>query len=543
MYIEGHSRCKMGIEKIKSHLEGTSSPKMQTNYQTKNRTYLKTGYDSTSFTGAGGSVKPLQDFLLDKMPWLAKKMVKIHSGMGEVQNQIINALGTGLIAPIFIMFNPLSDKDQDTKTYTAMRQPISAILAVATQAAIVIPFNSMIKKAADIGFLPMQYNSTLFPSDDYVEKLVKKANPGVVFKKDKKHDIDELKDAIEAYKKEHYEKPLVEMIYNNDKIVFNATDGKTVSKLEMPKEDFKKLFMETIDNIIKEEEVEKVNAIKNKLSKKAERGIFFHNNPEDSLSVLQRLDNKIGTYMQQSDFGLHEDAVKQAHKEFDKECDRVVRGLKRSIGKHPEKEAVNNELIKIVKEIKQCNADENEEALRLLKAKINKIMDSVRTMSSMKSTEDIVDYVNGSVYRRTNAIDGTLETLKEIRTKLETSDISVREAQEIVDKAIAESDKKVKAENPHISNLKNSVEQIESAGTRLREKVKSIAKCIVDQQKKHAKSNIDGLKRWTGLGVSLAILPVTCWLLNKIYPWAMDRLFPSLSASKKDTQDKKVEVA
>ena len=73
-----------------------------------------------------------------------------------------------------------------------------------------------------------------------------------------------------------------------------------------------------------------------------------------------------------------------------------------------------------------------------------------------------------------------------------------------------------------------------------------MAKCIAEQQKKHIKSNIDGMKRWTGLGVSLAILPFTCWLLNKIYPWFMDRAFPDLSnkaaSAKKDKFNKTEEV-
>lgn len=55
------------------------------------------------------------------------------------------------------------------------------------------------------------------------------------------------------------------------------------------------------------------------------------------------------------------------------------------------------------------------------------------------------------------------------------------------------------------------------------------------------------LKRWTGLGVSLAILPATCWMLNKIYPWFMDLAFPSLSnkaaaAKEKKNNNQKVEV-
>ena len=274
----------MSIEKIRSKIESGSVPKIKRGYSSGNRTYLQTGQDSVSFSGNPTTtvVKPLEKYLLEKMPWYTRGMVKIHEGMGEVQNQLINACGTGLVAPLFIMYNPISDKDQDTKTYTAMRQPISAVLAVGTQAAIVVPFNAMIKRDADIGFLPIQYNRTLFPSDDFVEKLVKEENPGKKFKKNK--DVNELKDAIDAYKKEHYEKPLIEMI-ENDRIIFNTTDGKTTSTLEMPKEKFQELFKETIDTIIKEEQEEKINAIENKLTKKIKRGIFYNTYPEKSKEI------------------------------------------------------------------------------------------------------------------------------------------------------------------------------------------------------------------------------------------------------------------
>ena len=49
------------------------------------------------------------------MPPSIKGMKKFSDNMGEVQNIIINALGTGLVAPIFIKWNPLSKTDEDTR--------------------------------------------------------------------------------------------------------------------------------------------------------------------------------------------------------------------------------------------------------------------------------------------------------------------------------------------------------------------------------------------------------------------------------------------
>ena len=128
----------MSIEKIKNSMETISAQRQFNGQSVKNRVYLGVPHDSTSFSGAtkaaATAAKPLKEFLLDIMPGKIKKMVKIHEGMGEVQNQLINATGTGLVAPLFIKYNPISKTDEDTRTYTAWRQPVSAVLAVGTQA-------------------------------------------------------------------------------------------------------------------------------------------------------------------------------------------------------------------------------------------------------------------------------------------------------------------------------------------------------------------------------------------------------------------------
>ncbi len=538
----------MSIEKIKNSLETTSAQRLFNGQAVKNRVYLGVPHDTTSFSGAAKVVtpaaKPLKEFLLDIMPGKIKKMVKIHEGMGEVQNQLINATGTGLVAPLFIKYNPLSDTDENTRTYTAWRQPVSAVLAVATQAAIVVPFNKIIKHAADIGYFSTRYNSSLFPSDDYLKKEIKELNPG------KKYTKQEMKDAIEAHKSANYDKKLINMI-EQDKIVFNTSNGKTASTLEMPAQEFKKLFTETIDNIIQSESAEKVKVIQRKLPQKIERGIFFHNNPDEAKSVLQRLRSNVTQIYNQTDFATTPNQIAEANKKFNKDCKALIKELKTEIKKDSSKKSVNTELIKIIKEIKDKNTGNDSSALRVLGEKIDKMIESVNTMQSKKSTQEIMEYVNEVIYRRTNAIDETIEALTKIKTRLETSGITVKEAQQIIDDTIEASRNSVRAKLTDNgigeADLKKSIEWVESVGTRLSEKAKSISKCIGDQLKKHAKSNIDGLKRWTGLGVSLAILPATCWMLNKIYPWFMDKAFPNLSnkaaaAKEKKNNNQKVEV-
>ena len=159
------------------------------------------------------------------------------------------------------------------------------------------------------------------------------------------------------------------------------------------------------------------------------------------------------------------------------------------------------------------------------------MMTSAKQMAAMNSVADISDYVNNIIKLRISAIDGSTAILKDIREKLETSNMTVKEAQDII--------------NAEIAKAKGNKDGImESAGQRLRDTVDSLADKIGEQFKKNNKANIEGTKRWLGLASSLAILPVTCWMLNKIYPWFMDLAFPNLSNKKAAPKDaeKKVEV-
>lgn len=527
----------MGIEKIRSDYGSNSAQNLLPYKPVKNRVYLGEIKDTTSFTGSAVAtaniIKPLRETVLDLFPVAAKRIFKMHEGMGEIQNQLINAIGTGLIAPVFIKFNPLSDTDKDTRTYTAWRQPVSAVLAVGTQCAIVKPFNDIIRWMSDIGYLGQKYNASLFPSDNYIIKTIKEDNKGKHISK------EDIATELETRKK-NYAQNLKDMI-ENDKIVFKKTTTKGISNVEMPEQDFKQLFEDTLNNIIKAEEKAKLNAINVKLPKKIERNVFYHNNSTDAINVLQRVKTKLMQSYSQSD--VTTEKLEAICNGVENELKVITGELKKEMRTNPAKRDVNPELIKIVRELKDCIHANKEDpsVIRIMDAKINHMVENVNLMASKKSTKEIIEYVNTSIFNRTNAIDDVISTLSEIKNKLVNSGITVKEAQEIINNKINISNQditaKLKAKGINLSEIGNTPEYIESSGARLKQKAGSIAGCIADQMKNLAKSNIDGYKRWTGLGVSLAILPVTCWLLNRIYPWFMDLAFPNLSHKQAKTSD------
>lgn len=66
----------------------------------------------------------------------------------EQNTIIITAIGTGIVAPIVLAINPISKEDSNTKKYTALRQPISAVLALLTQIGINAPIPRALDKSA-----------------------------------------------------------------------------------------------------------------------------------------------------------------------------------------------------------------------------------------------------------------------------------------------------------------------------------------------------------------------------------------------------------
>lgn len=534
----------MGIEKI-NNIGKAATAQSQPQSTVTNRVYLGDIKDSTSFTGAGNAAKPLNEALLELMPKKIQKMLKMHKGMGEIQNQLINALGTGIVAPMFIKFNPISDTDKDTRTYTAWRQPVSAVLAVGTQCAIVIPFNALVRYNSDIGrWTNSIYNNSLTPSDNYLRALIKADNPGKNFTK------KEMAEKLKEYRKIK-QNDLIKMI-EEDKIVFNRTkwNGKTESfTKKMPDKEFRELFNETIERVIKEEEIEKQHAVLNKRTKKLERAIFYHDNHKDSLKLFNKINDKIQEKLQHVDTST----FKKYQAGLDKDFDEIIKELKKEASDNPAKKGVNEQLIKIVKELKTRNIDKDSASLTLLSKKVNSLIETVQIIANKTTTEDVMKYVDEKITERTNAIDEVIGTLKEILKKSKGSGISVRDAQRIIDEKIEKSKKgvykKLKAKGKDVTNIENTEEMAESLAGRLKQKLGSVAEGIAKCFEDHNKANIDGLKRWTGLAVSLAILPLTCWMLNKIYPWFMDLAFPELSNKNKgskpdavDNVDKKAEV-
>lgn len=104
-----------------------------------------------------------------ELPKGLKKVCKFLSDNdGEVQNQVINAIFTTTLAPLMIWKNPFSKKSEKDKAYSALRQPISAAIAVSGGLAATLGINKAFDKLANEGYIK-SLDLRMSPNESYLK--------------------------------------------------------------------------------------------------------------------------------------------------------------------------------------------------------------------------------------------------------------------------------------------------------------------------------------------------------------------------------------
>jgi hypothetical protein len=112
---------------------------------------------------------PLQKFLKGLY-------AKLFNNQGEIENQLINATFTATLAGLVIWKNPFSAKDQKTKdrnAYAAVRQPISAGIAMTGGLAMTLAVNRFMDEMANSGALKSM-DHRFAPTKDYAKRMFNK---------------------------------------------------------------------------------------------------------------------------------------------------------------------------------------------------------------------------------------------------------------------------------------------------------------------------------------------------------------------------------
>ena len=182
----------------------------------------------------------------------------VGENQGEALNIIVTALGTAIVCPIFIAFNPFSKEDEKTKAYSAWRQPISAIIAVAAQLTITKWFNNWIAKAASTSDKDGKANFARAdlrakPHERYLTKIIKLEHPNWDAKQIdaevKKRQIDAEKREIRRYRQIMKDKPIeIKDLVCQDYL--DKAENKFFDEFKIKnKEEIEKKFGKKIDDI------------------------------------------------------------------------------------------------------------------------------------------------------------------------------------------------------------------------------------------------------------------------------------------------------
>ncbi len=110
---------------------------------------------------------------------------KMNFLKGEAGTVIVTAIGTGCVAPIMIAFNPFAkakpnatekekEENENMKKYTALRQPISALLSIAIQLSVLKPIDKMLEsyvnKPSRSRWMFKNIDMATLPQDSYIGK-------------------------------------------------------------------------------------------------------------------------------------------------------------------------------------------------------------------------------------------------------------------------------------------------------------------------------------------------------------------------------------
>ncbi len=507
---------------------------------------------SPSF-GAGGGTggltpKDINKIVKDMLPGHIKFMNFLKNAEGEVQNIIITALGTGLIAPIFIKYNFLSKKDEDTRTYGAMRQPISAVTALAVQSIPVYFFNKQIQKAVNQGYFGEGYNRTAMPDSEYVidqyAKIVKQKNPNL-----SKYDIKKKAEAMAKKDIGKIEKDAIDGILNDGKFRYSAMVGGTSTPMVMDDNTLKEYGVATLNKELKETN----DAIKHRLDKtirQTEIADFFRLRPDECTSVFNEVEKELGST--------------SSIKDIEKFFDNLI------------KKNSDSAIVDSLKQLKsRCAVGDYEDVLKTLREEVKELLAYVeedRKMPSKEALKELITKKNARDVHEMERLKELLENLKkdfeagkisysDVNTKIEKfkGQVTFESLKEkygrFIDKTAANGEKnplrKLSPEN--LNSFREIYQAAEKNGTIAADQIAELEKLhtglrsnlrvsrletykfgekLLGTIKSTVQGNFKAKKTIIGVVVGAVMVVPTCLALNWVYPRIMDIAFPNLSKKK-----------
>lgn len=428
---------------------------------------------------------------------------------GEAGGILITALGTGIVAPIVMGTNPLvrapKDATEEEKTevnnkkwYTAMRQPISAVLAVLFQLGALKPIDKFLDKKFNIAENSKHVDLHL----DQCEINNKSFREGL---------------AKAQLKAEGKKKPSL----------FNIlTKGFKTTMAE--REAYNKAYKDLVDDI-GERQVQKV------ADKFLQTGqIHIGNRQLDNPTLAELVNDRIDEYikdakdLKRSNIDMsrythkaklimnNKDELPELFKDLpagDKDAEIFIKNLY--------KKATNPEIKELLEDI--MNRDED-----LWGSRASRTVDRIKKINEACKGEYSVDSYIDAMARRNAALD-------RIITKLDLS--RIKDPASASEKSITATIQRVAKLcqfNQNDKILKPILQNTITFDFDLNKLMAKIHKDITKGYKELIEHEYKAFNQAAKVGIGVFItLPITCTALNILYPRIMDLCFPSLSGKKK----------
>ena len=478
-----------------------------------------------SFTGLSAAEKDIMNLLQHKNAIL--QMKKLEWLKGEIGGILLTALGTGAVAPIFIGFNPFvkpkknatpEEKEdlKNTKLYTAMRQPISAALAILFQASV----QKYIDKGLDAIFnnpnRAKYFRDNLDQQDLNTETYVKSK-----VKEDLKKEGIKKPSFIKAWfgKKEIIdgEKFNARQIYNmmvNDKV-----DEIRESQLQKIADNFEKtnqikigertLNNETLANLVNEQ-IQKYQKDSMRMVKSPKQIAEYVDKAQTFIENEDKLKEMFADNPWES-IKKEKDPVKLKEL-YQKTTEMLQRNLKKETD--PRVQEVLKELLGFTEDIRAY--------------KVQRTLERIDLIKDMCKGGFTPEKYNAALNARNNI-------LQTITAKLELCKIKdpTKSDKNVVEKTVEKIAEicRFKKDNSVAEAVMRNTDMFGTDKATLKTKIyKDITKCYKELVKNNYKSWNQVSKILIGVCFTL---PITCSALNWVYPRFMEIFFPKLAGAKK----------
>ena len=503
---------------------------IQPNYQ-KGAVMKRGGTINNSPAFAGGGLKGLgneaQDFLLKqcepKAGFARRKLnsfaVFLNGHKGEVQSQLINAFFTTTFAPIFIAFNPFTNADEKTKKYTALRQPISAGVALACSLPLTKFVNDSVAKFASEGFIPT-HDLRIKPDDKYLEKE---------FKKNYKEAKDKNK-FLEENKPKDFDSSK-----GNSKTFFNACKKEYVSKVNKSREElFSALIAENPENMKIDEVTKTISLIKKDEVLGKEIVKTWQNIP--NLATKEAFDKylsannvykvKLSKFLENEfNFEFYKNGQFKPYTINQQLSQIKAVDFLEKIGLIEKDKVDVEELLRVMsvdyQDKKTIGAVEETFFPGVVKPGKAKDMVEALAKSDNRNTHRIVGE---------NAIKSKNLTLGQFFQQLGLKDeknINIKEFQSFMNKNVSDVLKELSEK--HLKGYKLSEkDKLGKELTLNAKKMVDFGKNLVKNKIGKATNHLGTYKGYVGIVVNLPITIISCTILNWLYPRIVERVFPSL---------------